>query len=196
MIFRRFQGKCKNILIFYFQSELSKTLQQLSEKVKQGAEEVNKLKQLNEKIASNCEDFKANINVQIDALIEMLQERRLRLLEFSDAERDSKKKILKDQSSRCASHLNKTSALIQFCIEVLKEPDPVTYLQIGQQLASRASNQDFGWHKEMRTKSEVDPEFILSLDSKPLQMCIQSLDFAQLKGWLGINVNYLEYERG
>jgi len=149
--------------------------------VKQGAEEVNKLKQLSEKIASNCEDFKANINLQIDALIEMLQERRLRLLEFSDAERDSKKKVLKDQSSRCTSHLNRTSALIQFCIEILKEPDPVTYLQIGQQLASRASNQDFGWHKEMRTKPETDPEFILSLDSKPLQMCIQSLDFAQLK---------------
>ena len=164
--------------------------------MKQGAEEVNKLKQLSEKIASNCEDFKANINLQIDALIEMLQERRLRLLEFSDAERDSKKKVLKDQSSRCTSHLNRTSALIQFCIEILKEPDPVTYLQIGQQLASRASNQDFGWHKEMRTKPETDPEFILSLDSKPLQMCIQSLDFAQLKGWLELDINSYKWELG
>lgn len=34
----------------------------------------------------------------------------------------------------------------------------------------------------MRTKPEVDPEFVLSLDTKPLQYAIQMLDFSQLKG--------------
>uniref|UniRef100_A0AC35FS44 Uncharacterized protein n=1 Tax=Panagrolaimus sp. PS1159 TaxID=55785 RepID=A0AC35FS44_9BILA len=162
-------------------NDLSKTLQQLSEKAKCATEEISKLKQLNENITKNCEDFKANINLQIDALIEQLQERRQRLLEFAEAERDSKKKALKTQTNRCTNHLNKTTALVHFCIEVLKEPDAVAYLQIGQQLSNRVSNQDFGWHKDMRTKAEVDPEFVLSLDTRPMQSCIANLDFAQLK---------------
>lgn len=62
----------------------------MSEKAKSATEDISKLKQLNENIAKNCEDFKANINLQIDALIEQLQERRQRLLEFADVERDSK----------------------------------------------------------------------------------------------------------
>uniref|UniRef100_A0A914Z309 Fibronectin type-III domain-containing protein n=1 Tax=Panagrolaimus superbus TaxID=310955 RepID=A0A914Z309_9BILA len=33
----------------------------------------------------------------------------------------------------------------------------------------------------MRTKAEIDPEFVLSLDTRPMQSCILNLDFAQLK---------------
>ena len=73
---------------------------------------------------------------------------------------------------------------MHFCIEVLKEPDAVAYLQIGQQLSNRVSNQAFGWQKDMRTKAEIDAEFVLSLDARPLQNCIENLDFAQLKGKL------------
>ena len=62
----------------------------MSEKAKIATEEISKLKKLNEKIVTNCEDFKANINIQIDALIEQLQDRRQRLLEFAEIERDSK----------------------------------------------------------------------------------------------------------
>uniref|UniRef100_A0A7E4VX68 Fibronectin type-III domain-containing protein n=1 Tax=Panagrellus redivivus TaxID=6233 RepID=A0A7E4VX68_PANRE len=164
-----------------FQNGLSKTLQHLSEKVRNAADEVSKLKQLNDKINANCEDYKARINIQIDALIEHLQERRQRLQEFAEVERDSKKKALRDQVNRCTSHLNRTTALMQLCIEVLKEPDAVVYLQIGQQLNNRASTQDFTWNREMRTKAEVDPEFVLSLDTRPVQNAIQGLEFAQLK---------------
>lgn len=73
--------------------------------------------------------------MQIDALIAMIEERRSKLLQFADNERDMKRRILRDQIGRCAGHLNKTTALIQFCIEILKEPDPICYLQVSRRLS-------------------------------------------------------------
>lgn len=40
------------------------------------------------------------------------------------------RRVFKEQISRCTGKLSRTTALIQFCIEILKEPDPVTYLQV------------------------------------------------------------------
>ncbi|PAV86874.1 hypothetical protein WR25_07109 [Diploscapter pachys] len=71
--------------------------------------------------------------------------------------------------------------VVQFCIEVLKEPDPAAYLQISNALLHRSTSQEFLWHKEMKTKPEADPEFVLNLDTKQLLYAIQTLDFAQLK---------------
>jgi hypothetical protein len=38
----------------------------------------------------------------------------------------------------------------------------------------------------MNTRPEVDGEFVLNLDVKPLQYAIQALEFVQLKGGLGV----------
>ncbi|KAK0410705.1 hypothetical protein QR680_005285 [Steinernema hermaphroditum] len=162
-------------------SELSQTLQLLSEKARSATEDIQKLKLCHEKINTSSSDFKTNVTVQIDSLIQQLQERKAQLLDFVDRERDYKKRILKEQISRCTSQLSRTTALIQFCIEVLKEPDPAVYMQIGGALLNRATSQEFLWHKEMRTKPDVEPEIVLNLDTKHLQYAIQNLDFAQLK---------------
>lgn len=99
-----------------------------------------------------------------------------------DAERDNKRRILRDQIGRSSSHLNKTTGLIQFCIEILKEPDAVAYLQIGNSLCNRTIDAEFLWNKNMITKPEVDGEFKLDLDTQTLQHAIASLEFVQLKG--------------
>uniref|UniRef100_A0A915DML2 E3 ubiquitin-protein ligase TRIM9 n=1 Tax=Ditylenchus dipsaci TaxID=166011 RepID=A0A915DML2_9BILA len=162
-------------------TELSQTLQLLSEKARQASEEISRLKQLQERTNTNCNDFQKSLNVQLDALLESLRSRHQKLLEFVDAERERKRNALKEQIGRCAGHLNKTTALIQFCIEVLKEPDPVAYIQVGNALSNRVTNHEFLWHREMRTKPEVDSEFVLTLDTNALQYAIGTLDFAQLK---------------
>uniref|UniRef100_A0A1I8AM41 E3 ubiquitin-protein ligase TRIM9 n=1 Tax=Steinernema glaseri TaxID=37863 RepID=A0A1I8AM41_9BILA len=162
-------------------SELSQTLQLLSEKARSATEDIQKLKHCHEKINTSSSDFKTSVTVQIDSLIQQLQERKAQLLDFVDRERDYKKRILKEQISRCTSQLARTTALIQFCIEVLKEPDPAVYMQIGGALLNRTTSQEFLWHKEMRTKPDVEPEIVLNLDTKHLQYAIQNLDFAQLK---------------
>uniref|UniRef100_F1KVP2 E3 ubiquitin-protein ligase TRIM9 n=1 Tax=Ascaris suum TaxID=6253 RepID=F1KVP2_ASCSU len=162
-------------------AELSQALQLLSEKAKHATEDIARLKQLSEKLNPNCSDFKQSVGIQIDSLIEQLQQRKEKLLQYAEDERAYKKRIFKEQISRCTSKLSRTTALIQFCIEILKEPDPATYLQVSNALINRTTTQEFMWHKEMQTKPEVDAEFILNLDTKHLQYAIQTLDFAQLK---------------
>lgn len=136
------------------QGELSQTLQLLSEKAKAATEEIGKLKQLQDKLnvrlpeegttrlQNNCNDFKTAVCIQVDALMELLQQRKEKLLQFVDDEKDYKvsspslrgtflqKRMLKDQIGRCTAKLSKTTSLIQFCIEILKEPDPAVYLQV------------------------------------------------------------------
>ncbi|VDM48283.1 unnamed protein product [Toxocara canis] len=71
-------------------AELSQTLQLLSEKAKHATEDITKLKQLSEKLNTNCSDFKQNIGIQIDSLIEQLQQRKEKLLKYADDEREYK----------------------------------------------------------------------------------------------------------
>ncbi|CAB3397524.1 unnamed protein product [Caenorhabditis bovis] len=162
-------------------TELSSTLQQLSEKAKMATEEIGKLKGMQEIIKNNSNDFKSAVCIQIDQLIEQLQMRKDKLMQHVDEQAEHKRMVLKSQISRCTSKLAKTTALIQFCIEALKEPDPSVYMQISNTLIHRSTSLEFLWHKEMKTKPETDAEFILNLDTKHLQYTIQTLDFAQLK---------------
>ncbi|EFO97840.1 CRE-MADD-2 protein [Caenorhabditis remanei] len=162
-------------------TELSTTLQQLSEKAKTATEEIGRLKGLHDVIKNNCNDFKSSVCIQIDQLIEQLQMRKEKLMQHVEEQADNKRRILKSQIVRCTGKLTKTSALIQFCIEALKEPDPTVYMQISNALLHRSTSLEFLWHKEMRTKPEIDSDFVLNLDTKHLQYTIQTLDFAQLK---------------
>lgn len=162
-------------------TELSTTLQQLSEKAKTATEEIGRLKGLHDVIRNNCNDFKSSVCIQIDQLIEQLQMRKEKLMQHVEEQAENKRRILKAQIVRCTGKLTKTSALIQFCIEALKEPDASVYMQISNALLHRSTSLEFLWHKEMRTKPEIDSDFVLNLDTKHLQYTIQTLDFAQLK---------------
>uniref|UniRef100_A0A8R1DW27 RING-type E3 ubiquitin transferase n=1 Tax=Caenorhabditis japonica TaxID=281687 RepID=A0A8R1DW27_CAEJA len=162
-------------------TELSTTLQQLSEKAKTATEEIGRLKSMQHQITANCDNFKSTVCIQIDQLIEQLQMRKDKLMQHVDEQAEHKKRTLRTQIVRCTGKLTKTSALIQFCIESLKEPDPSVYMQVSNALLHRSTSLEFLWHKEMRTKPEVDPEFVLNLETKHLQYTIQTLDFAQLK---------------
>uniref|UniRef100_A0A7I4YZJ8 E3 ubiquitin-protein ligase TRIM9 n=1 Tax=Haemonchus contortus TaxID=6289 RepID=A0A7I4YZJ8_HAECO len=162
-------------------AELSTTLQQLSEKARTATEEIGRLKQMHDNLNNTCNDFKSNLCIQVDALIEQLQMRKEQLMRHVDEQKDHKKQVLRDQISRCTAKLSRTTGLIQFCIEALKEPDPATYLQHSAALLHRSTSQEFLWHREMKTKPDVDPDFVLNLDTKQLQYSIQTLDFAQLK---------------
>ncbi|CAI4223361.1 unnamed protein product [Auanema sp. JU1783] len=162
-------------------SELSSTLQALSGKAKSATEEIGRLKQMNDVINNSCNDFKSSVCIQVDSMIEQLQKRKETLMKHIEDQKEFKRKALKQQIQRCTSKLSQTSALIQFSIEVLKEQDAATYLQISNAILHRSSSQDFLWHNEMKTKPEVNPEIVLNLDTKHLQYAIQTLDFAQLK---------------
>ena len=121
----------------------------------------------------------------VEELVAALHRRKAELLSFAAAERDYKKGALRDQVSRSTAKLAQTTGLIQFCVEVLKEPDPVAFLQVGSSLASRVGNVELRLDKEMGVRQPVvQPELELSLDTSAIISAVANLNFAQLKGEL------------
>ncbi|KAK9506332.1 hypothetical protein O3M35_008288 [Rhynocoris fuscipes] len=59
-----------------------------------------------------------------------LEARKHQLIEYVRQERDTKIRTLKDQVAACTSKLQHTTALMQFCIEALKENDSSAFLQV------------------------------------------------------------------
>lgn len=91
---------------------------------------------------ANCLEFEALVVSQCDSLIDAITQRKHELLEFVSHERELKTKILKDQASSCTSHLQKTTGLLYFCVEVLKESDPTSFLQVSQGDVNNWSDSD------------------------------------------------------
>ncbi|KAL3097065.1 hypothetical protein niasHS_002781 [Heterodera schachtii] len=162
-------------------TELSQSLQMLSAKVRQATEDITALKQLQSQIDANCDAFSRGIEREMDELIALLQLRRQQLTDFAAGERERRKAQLREQIGRSTAQLGRNRALIQFCIELLKESDPLAYLQVGFALASRVTDQEFLWHREIRTKPEVEVQFEFDIDSAQLRTAIDQLEFIQLK---------------
>lgn len=70
------------------------------------------------------------VTAQIDAIVEALQQRKLELCNFIKKEKEYKLRSLKAEVSSHTQRLQQTTSLIQFCIEALKETDPLAYLQV------------------------------------------------------------------
>ncbi|KAL1479600.1 hypothetical protein MTO96_051722 [Rhipicephalus appendiculatus] len=87
-----------------------------------------------------------------------LEARRRELLAFARREREAKLKALKGQLANCTVTLQRTTALLQFCIEALKETDHAAFLQIGPGLIHRVANVDVTWHKDMEPTPWASPD--------------------------------------
>lgn len=161
-------------------TELSHNLQQLSERAKSTTEFIQRLKGMSDKVNENCEDFEAIVTAQCDALIEAIHLRRAQLLECIRQDKEIRIRALKEQVTTCTSRLQQTTALLQFCIEALKETDSSAFLQVSSMLIGRVSNTDQSWHKEW-TAPRVSPHFDLTLDDKSVLRAIEQLNFIQMK---------------
>ncbi|KRZ17201.1 E3 ubiquitin-protein ligase TRIM9 [Trichinella pseudospiralis] len=163
-------------------TELSQTLQSLSEKAKTATENLARLKQLNDKVQTNSVDFEALIVTQCDKLIVAIEQRKQELLDLALREKETKNQLFRDQISNCTNQLQKTTGLVQFCIEALKEVDPIAFIQISPALIRRVSNMELIWRKELEADiANVSPEFELTLDVQPVTAAINQLNFVQLK---------------
>nr|CAD2193968.1 unnamed protein product [Meloidogyne enterolobii] len=163
-------------------TELSHSLQLLGAKVRQATEEIGGLKRLQTRIDENCCEFQRGVESQLDQLEELLRLRRQQLINYIKNEKERRKLQLLKQIGRSTAQLGKGRALIQFCIEILKEPEPLDYLQVGSALANRVTDQEFLWHREVKTNCpEVDEHFQLDLDILNVKTAIEQLEFLQLK---------------
>lgn len=75
-------------------------------------------------------DYEAGVVAQCDALIEALQKRKQVLLGYIKEEKEIKEKLLGEQVAQCTARLHRTTGLLQFSIEALKESDPSAFLQV------------------------------------------------------------------
>lgn len=70
------------------------------------------------------------MSAQCDALIEAIHNRRMQLFECIRQDKEMRVRALKDQVVTCTQRLQQTTALLQFCIEALKETDSSSFLQV------------------------------------------------------------------
>ncbi len=63
-------------------------------------------------------------------LIQCIEEKKTELIGAIREERDSKQALLKDQIHQCTSKLTRSTGLIQFSIEMLKESDSLAFLLV------------------------------------------------------------------
>ncbi|KAF4521222.1 hypothetical protein B566_EDAN005433 [Ephemera danica] len=111
-------------------TELSQNLQQLSEKAKCTTEFIHRLKGMTDKVSDNCTEFERVVEAQCAAIMAALEARKAQLLDFVRQERELRLRALREQVTLCTARLQHTTALLQFCIEALKETDSVTFLQV------------------------------------------------------------------
>ncbi|CAH1970199.1 unnamed protein product [Acanthoscelides obtectus] len=135
---------------------------------------------MSDKVNENCKEFEATVSAQCDALIAAINERRSQLLECIRADKELRVRALKDQAATCTQRLQQTTALLQFCIEALKETDSAAFLQVGSMLINRVASTDHSWHKEW-SAPRVSPHFDLTLDDKSVLRAIDQLNFIQMK---------------
>lgn len=66
----------------------------------------------------------------IDQIIKLLETKKRELVDYIEIQKSSKIKESKDQISYLSNKVQKTTGLLQFCVETLKEQDPNSFLQV------------------------------------------------------------------
>lgn len=64
----------------------------------------------------------------------MLEMKKKELVEFIDIEKTSKIKTIREQIGFMSTKIQKTTGLLQYCVETLKEQDPSSFLLVNIQL--------------------------------------------------------------
>jgi tripartite motif-containing protein 9/67 len=72
---------------------------------------------------------------EIDEMIRMLEMKKKELVEFIDMEKTSKIKTVREQVTSMSTKIQKTTGLLQFCVETLKEQDPSSFLQVNSAIS-------------------------------------------------------------
>ncbi len=109
---------------------MSQVLQKISEKAKVATEFLTKLKTLPELIEENSAQIKQLLSNEIDELMKQLELKKKELIDGVDAETVNKKKSINNQVQFMSSKIQKTTGLLQFCVETLKEQDASSFLQV------------------------------------------------------------------
>ncbi|KAJ2942651.1 hypothetical protein O0L34_g2120 [Tuta absoluta] len=119
-------------------TELSQSLQQLSEQAKAMTEYIQLVKGSGEKINESCEELERQIDQACAEVTHAIERRRDELIRAARHTRSQAIANMRSLTSHAAQKLREATALLHFSIEALKESDPAAFLQVGNILSGRA----------------------------------------------------------
>jgi len=79
---------------------------------------------------ANCGDFESRLNAECDAVVSAVRRRQQQLIANARREKALKQQAYRDQVAQCTSKVHRTTGLLQYTVEVMKEADQTAFLQV------------------------------------------------------------------
>jgi len=79
---------------------------------------------------TNCSDFESRLNAECDAIVTAVKRRQQQLIANARREKTFKQQSYRDQVSQCTAKVHRTTGLLQYSVEVMKEADQTAFLQV------------------------------------------------------------------
>ncbi|XP_045768477.1 E3 ubiquitin-protein ligase TRIM9 isoform X2 [Maniola jurtina] len=157
-------------------TELSQTLQQLSEEAKAMTECIQLVKGSGDKINESCEELERQIDQACLEITQAIERRRDELIRAARNTRTEAVANMRSFMSQAAQKVHEATALLHFSIEALKESDHAAFLQVGKILTDRAQETASG----LRSSLEAPPTPpALTLDIEPVLRTVKTINFVE-----------------
>ncbi|XP_075974210.1 E3 ubiquitin-protein ligase Trim9 [Anticarsia gemmatalis] len=157
-------------------TELSQSLQHLSEQAKAMTEYIQLVKGSGEKINESCEELEKQIDHACAEVTRAIDRRRDELVRAARNTRSQAITNMRSLTSHAAQKLREATALLHFSIEALKESDHAAFLQVGSILSARA--QETASNLCSSLDSPPTPP-ALTLDIEPVIRTVRSMNFVE-----------------
>jgi len=82
------------------------------------------------RVQANCAEFERRLAAECDALVSAVRRRQHELIENAQREAAYKSRAYADQVTQCTARVHRTTGLLQYSVEIMKERDPTAFLQV------------------------------------------------------------------
>ncbi|CAK1540463.1 unnamed protein product [Leptosia nina] len=159
-----------------YKTELSQSLQQLSEEAKAVTEYIQLVKGAGEKVNDSCEELERQIDQACLEITRTVERRRDELVRAARNTRSQAANNMRSLTAHAAQKLREATALLHFSIEALKETDNAAFLQVGNILSARAQDTASGLRDSLETPPSPSA---LTLDIEPVLRTVKSMNFIE-----------------
>ncbi|XP_059050063.1 E3 ubiquitin-protein ligase TRIM9 [Achroia grisella] len=156
-------------------TELSQSLQQLSEQAKAMTEYIQLVKGTGDKMNESSEELEQQINQACSDVINAVEVRRDELLRAARNTRSQTVANMRMLTSQAAQKLREATALLHFSIEALKESDHAAFLQVGNILSVRAQQTA----SKLCSAEPPPAPPALTLDTEPVLRTVRTMNFIE-----------------
>ncbi|CAH0581246.1 unnamed protein product [Chrysodeixis includens] len=157
-------------------TELSQSLQHLSEQAKAMTEYIQLVKGTGEKINESCEELEKQIDQACSEVTRAIERRRDELIRAARNTRSQAITNMRSLTSHAAQKLREATALLHFSIEALKESDHAAFLQVGSILSARAQDTASNLCSSLDSPPAAPA---LTLDIEPVLRTVKSMNFVE-----------------